>query len=38
MGPIDNGGYMVAAYVVAVVVILTYSISLYVRIRKYRDG
>jgi isoprenylcysteine carboxyl methyltransferase (ICMT) family protein YpbQ len=28
----------VAAYVVAVVVILTYSISLYVRIRKYRDG
>jgi hypothetical protein len=29
---------MVAAYVVAVVVILTYSISLYVRIRKYRDG
>ena len=38
MGPIDNSGYMVAAYVVAAVVILTYSTSLYLRIRKYRDG
>ena len=38
MAPLDNGAYMVAAYVVAAVVILTYSISLYLRIRKYRDG
>jgi hypothetical protein len=28
---------MVAAYVVAAVVVLTYSVSLYLRVRKYRD-
>jgi hypothetical protein len=28
---------MVAAYVVAAVVILAYSVSLYLRVRKYRD-
>lgn len=37
MGSIDNGAYMVAAYTVAAVVVLTYSISLYLRIRKLRD-
>ena len=37
MGPIDNGSYMVAAYVVAAVVVLSYSVSLYLRVRKYRD-
>ena len=30
----DNGAYMVAAYIVAAVVILSYSISLWMRIRK----
>ena len=37
MGYPDNGGYMVAAYAVAAVVVLTYSISLYLRVRRYRD-
>ena len=37
MGPIDNGPYMVAAYIVTAVVVLTYSVSLYLRTRKYRD-
>jgi hypothetical protein len=30
----DNGAYMVAAYIVAAVIILTYSISLYIRVKK----
>lgn len=30
----DNGAYMVAAYVVAAVIILTYAISLYLRVRR----
>jgi hypothetical protein len=30
----DNGGYMVAAYVVAAVVVLVYAVSLFVRLRK----
>jgi hypothetical protein len=33
----DNSGYMVAAYTVAAVVVLVYSVSLYLRVRKYRD-
>ncbi len=33
----DNGGYMVAAYVVAAVVVLAYAISLVVRLAKFRD-
>jgi hypothetical protein len=28
---------MVAAYTVAAVVVLVYSVSLYLRVRKYRD-
>lgn len=35
--PPDNGAYMIAAYVVAAVIVLTYSISLYLRVRKYRE-
>ncbi len=31
----DNGAYMVAAYVVAAVIILTYAISLYLRVKKH---
>jgi len=30
----DNGGYMIAAYVVAAVVVLVYAVSLFVRIRR----
>jgi hypothetical protein len=30
----DNGGYMVAAYVVAAVIILTYAITLYFRVKR----
>lgn len=30
----DNGGYMIAAYVVAAVVVLVYAVSLLVRLRK----
>lgn len=37
MGYPDNGGYMVAAYIVAAVVVLVYSLSLYLRLRRYRD-
>lgn len=37
MGYPDNSGYMVAAYTVAAVVVLVYSVSLYLRVRKYRD-
>jgi len=33
----DNGGYMVAAYAVAAVVVLVYSLTLYLRVRRYRD-
>jgi hypothetical protein len=33
----DNGGYMVAAYVIAVVVVLAYAISLVVRLAKFKD-
>jgi len=29
----DNGGYMIAAYVVAAVVVLVYAVSLFVRLR-----
>ena len=29
----DNGGYMIAAYVVAAVVVLVYAVSLLVRLR-----
>jgi hypothetical protein len=32
----DNGGYMVAAYVVAAVVIVVYAVSLYVRLQKQK--
>jgi hypothetical protein len=30
----ENGGYMIAAYVIAAVVLVTYAISLYWRTRK----
>ena len=30
----DNGGYMVAAYVVAAVIIVGYALSLYLRTRR----
>ena len=30
----ENGGYMVAAYVIAAVVLLTYAVSLYWRTKK----
>jgi len=33
----DNSGYMVAAYTVAAVVVLVYSVTLYLRVRKYRN-
>ncbi len=33
----DNGGYMVAAYVIAAVVVLAYAISLVVRLAKFKD-
>ncbi len=31
--PPDNGGYMVAAYIITAVVALGYAVSLFVRIR-----
>ena len=37
MGYPDNGGYVVAAYAVAAVVVLVYSLTLYLRVRRYRD-
>lgn len=30
----DNGGYMIAAYVVAAVVVVAYAVSLFLRVRK----
>ncbi len=30
----ENGGYLIAAYVVAAVVVLVYAVSLFVRLRK----
>jgi hypothetical protein len=33
----DNGAYMVAAYIVTAVVILVYSVTLYLRVKKHRD-
>ncbi len=30
----ENGGYMIAAYAIALVVVLVYAISLFVRLRK----
>jgi hypothetical protein len=32
----DNGGYMIAAYAIAAVVLLGYALSLYLRLRKVR--
>jgi hypothetical protein len=32
----DNGGYLIAAYVVAAAVVLAYAVSLFVRLRKVR--
>jgi Ca2+/H+ antiporter len=37
MGYPENSGYMVAAYTVAAVVVLVYSVTLYFRVRRYRD-
>ena len=35
----ENGGYMEAAYIVAAVIYLTYSLTLYLRVRRAtRDG
>ncbi len=33
----DNGGYMVAAYVIAAVVVLAYAVSLVYRLAKFKD-
>jgi hypothetical protein len=33
----DNGGYMVAAYVVAAVVVLAYAFSLVYRLGRFKD-
>lgn len=32
----ENGGYLIAAYVVAAAVVLVYAVSLFVRLRKIR--
>ena len=37
MGYPENGGYMVAAYIVAAVVLVGYTVSLYVRLRRERN-
>lgn len=37
MGYPENGAYMLAAYTVAAVIVLAYAISLYLRVRRYRD-
>lgn len=34
MGYPDNGGYMIAAYVITAVVIVLYAVSLLIRIKK----
>jgi len=34
--PPDNGGYMIAAYVVAAVIVVAYALSLALRIREER--
>ena len=34
---IDTHGHMVAAYVVATVIYVVYSLSLYLRAKKYKD-
>lgn len=34
--PPDNGGYMVAAYIVTALVVVGYAVSLFVRARKLR--
>ncbi len=36
MQSLENAGYMVAAYVIAGVIVLTYAVSLFLRIRKHR--
>lgn len=36
MGYLDNGGYMIAAYVITAVVIVVYALSLLIRIKKMR--
>jgi hypothetical protein len=36
MGFPDNGAYAVAGYIIATVVVLAYTVSLYLRIRKER--
>ncbi len=36
MGYPDNGGYMIAAYVITAVVIVVYALSLLIRIKKMR--
>ena len=32
--PPDNGGYMIAAYVVTAVVVLVYAVTLFLRVRR----
>ncbi len=34
MGYPDNGGYMIAAYVITAVVVVAYAVSLLIRIKK----
>ena len=36
--PPENGGYMVAAYIVTAVVAVAYAVSLFVRIRAAKRG
>ena len=33
----DNGGYMVAAYIITAVVVLGYAVFLLYRLRKFKD-
>ncbi len=34
----ENGGYMIAAYIIVAVVVLGYAISLFVRLRRVEGG
>jgi hypothetical protein len=34
----DNGAYMVAAYIVAAVIIVSYAVSLWVRVRRVQGS
>ena len=36
--PPDNGGFMVAAYVLTGVIVLAYALSLFIRLKRARRG